>query len=84
MQMEMFMKEIGLMIKQMEKEFTPTWMELDTLESGKWTNNMDEDKKYGQIMLLMKGSINMGRNMGKEYLNGQMELLIMENFKRIT
>ena len=72
------------MIKQMGEEFILIWMEQDTKESGKWINSMAKAKRYGLTMHNMKETINMERSMAKEFLNGLMELLIMDNLLRIT
>lgn len=53
MLMEMFMKEIGLMIKLMGSVFTLIWMEQGMKDIGRKTNSMERDKKLGQMELYM-------------------------------
>ena len=49
MQMEMYMKVIGKMIKLMVKENIFIWTELNTKEIGMRINNMDLVKRDGLI-----------------------------------
>lgn len=63
MQMEIFMKDNGKMIKLMVTELTNTLMAQLTLENGKMINSMEEDLKHGQMEPSMKGYILMVRNM---------------------
>lgn len=68
--MVMYMRESGQMTKLMEEVSIYIWMEPNTMENGKKTNNMDMDKRPGQMGLNMKAIMNMVRNMVLEPLNG--------------
>jgi hypothetical protein len=57
MLMEMFLKEIGKMIKLMEKVFIFTEMELVILENGLRINNMEQDLRNGLTILLIREAI---------------------------
>ena len=54
MQMEMYMKENGRMIKRMVLESICIQMEHSTKVSGKKINSMELVKKLGQMVLVMK------------------------------
>lgn len=49
-QMEMFMKEIGEMIKPMEMEFIHILTGLSILAIGSMTNNLAMELKFGQML----------------------------------
>ena len=57
MLMETFTKESGLMIKLIVLGHTLMQMELNTLGSGKMTNNMDKDLKRGLMEQFMMDNI---------------------------
>jgi hypothetical protein len=78
------MKVIGLMIKQKATESTLIWMVRNIRASGKKINNMDKEKKLGQMVLFMKETIYKGKNMDKDYLDGQTDHSIQDNFTIIT
>lgn len=52
--MEMYMREIGKMIRLMGKDYINTWMELNILVIGSRINNMEREKKCGQMGHFMK------------------------------
>ena len=54
MQMEMFMKETGQMIRLRVKESTLTWMEPDMKATGKKISSMAWGENHGQIQQNMK------------------------------
>ena len=58
-------------------------MELNTTVSGKKTNIMAREKRLGLILVFMKGTIKRERNMEKDFSDGQMVTLTMENFQTI-
>lgn len=59
MQMEMFMMEIGIMVKQMVMEHFITNLMDNMKVNGKMMYNMDKENKYGQMDLVMKVIIKM-------------------------
>ena len=83
MQMGMYMREIGLMIKLMALVYTLTWMELDMKGNGKWINNMERVRRFGQTMPDTKETIIKERSMDKVFSNGQMVLLTRDSLKII-
>ena len=58
MLMEIYMKEIGLMIKRREEGFMSTWMEPSILETGKKIDNTAMELRLGQMELNMKEIMN--------------------------
>lgn len=72
MQMVMFMKENGLMIKQKDKGHTLIWMVLSIKVNGKLINNMAKVLRHGLMEHNMLEVMLRVRNMEKEGLNGQM------------
>ena len=54
MPMEIFMKDIGKMIKLTGMEFTSILRELVLRENGRMINKMDSVKKYGQTVLNLR------------------------------
>ena len=50
---------------------------------GKKINKMEKEKKVGLMVLHMKEIINKEKKAGKVFLNGQMEVNMMENLKII-
>ena len=50
----MFMKEIGIMIKQKVMAFIHIKMELNIKDSGKKTNSIVREKKHGLRVPIMK------------------------------
>ena len=83
MQMGMYMREIGLMIKLMALVCTLTWMEPDMKGNGKWINNMERVKRSGQTMPDTKETIIKERSMDKVFSNGQTVLLTRDSLKII-
>lgn len=59
MQMEMFMMEIGIMVKLMVMEHFITNLMDNMKVNGKMMYNMDKENKYGQMDLVMKVIIKM-------------------------
>jgi hypothetical protein len=53
--MEMFMREIGLMIKQRGMVYISTWMVLNTRVNGSRTSSMGRERNTGLMELDMKG-----------------------------
>jgi hypothetical protein len=83
MQMVMFIKETGKMIKPMDKDFITILMEPDMKENGLKINNMDMELKLGLMVLNISEIIIWVENMEKENFYGLMEALMRESF-RIT
>ena len=81
---EMFMKENGLMIRLMGREFTLTLMELNTLATGRKISKMERVLNHGLIMLAMKEIINKEKNLVMENLNGLMDLSMKVSLLIIT
>jgi ABC-type branched-subunit amino acid transport system ATPase component len=75
--MGMFILEIGLMTRLMEKVHICIVMEQNILEIGLKISNMEMVLKHGQIMLNMRGNTSMERKKEEESLTGQMVLLTM-------
>lgn len=82
-QMEMFTWEIGLMTRQKDMEFTLIWMVLNIKDIGKKISNMEKVKRLGQTLHNMREIMFKEKSMVMEYLSGQMEQYIMENFTTI-
>ena len=69
MHLEIYMMENGKMIKLMEKEYICNIKAVDMKEIGLKMNNMVMDKKYGQMVQIIKDNILKGKNMEKEKLH---------------
>jgi hypothetical protein len=54
MQMEMFMKVIGISIRLMDSVFISITINLSTLVNGNLINRMEEEKKLGKMAHHMK------------------------------
>ena len=54
MQMEMYMKETGQMIRLRVKESTLTWMEPDMKATGRKISSMERGENHGQTQQNMK------------------------------
>jgi hypothetical protein len=67
MRMEMFMKAIGKMIKQMDMENTLKKMVLFSKELGRMISNMEKELKFGEIRQNMREIILKGKNMVKDF-----------------
>ena len=80
-QMEISMKGIGRMIKQMVVVCIPMPMEPNTTESGKTTNNMEQVLRPGLMVLSMKVCILKERRMAEENSPSLMVQFMMENLK---
>jgi hypothetical protein len=65
MLIKMYMKVSGRMIKLMVKESIFMLMVLSIMENGKTINNMEQELNSGPMVLYMKVSIMMVRNMAK-------------------
>jgi len=78
MMMVMYTKEIGKMIKHMEKEFIFIRMDQAILDNGLKMFSMDMEFKNGQTVHLIKEIINMVIKMGMGDLHGKMVLIIKE------
>ena len=63
MQMEMYMKVIGLMINQMDMVYIHIQMEQDMKENGKMINKMEKVKNFGPMEQSMKANIKMVKRM---------------------
>ena len=81
--MEMFIKEIGSMIKHMDTEYLKTLEDQHIKDNGLKINSMEKDQKFGQISHCMKEIIKMDRNVDKENLLGKMEVVMKANFQTI-
>lgn len=77
------MKEIGLTTKLKAREYILIWMELSMKDIGKKTNNMEKERKYGQMELCMKGTMLKERSMVMVSLDGQMGHYTLVNFSII-
>ena len=62
MQMEIFMKASGKMIKHMDMVTTPMQMELLTVENGKMISNTVKELKHGPMVPNMKVNISRARS----------------------
>ena len=78
MLMEMFITEIGRMIKLTDLEFIIIQMVRDMKAGGLKINNMEMEKKFGQTMLVTKVSTKTVRNTVMESSFGLMDQLIPE------
>ena len=67
------------MIRLMGRVCIFIWMVLSTMVIGEKTNNMVMEWKHGQMAPSMKGTMNMGRSMVQEPLNGLITHSILVN-----
>lgn len=81
--MEIFTKETGKMIRQMDTESIDKKMGLFLKAIGKMINNMVKELKFGVILLSMKEIILMVKNKDMEFLPLTMEV-IMKGSSTIT
>ena len=58
MQMVIYMRETGQMIRHKEEVYMSIWMEQNILETGKKIDNMDTELKLGLMELSMKEIMN--------------------------
>ena len=72
--MRVFIKKVKLK----ERECIHIQMEPRILVSGKKIDSMDKEKKHGQMEQFTQVSMCMEKNKEKDYLIGQMDLLMME------
>lgn len=79
MLMEMCMKEIGLKIKQMVKEYTRTLMVLVMKVTGKKNCRRGMVLKFEVMGVGMKDFINVDKSMDLEHTDEMMELFIQAN-----
>ena len=63
--LEIFSKELGIIIRQMEKVFTQMAKERSMMEIGKKTNNMEKVLKHGSTTQNTKVAINLVKNKDK-------------------
>ena len=80
---EIFLKENGRMIKQMDMVFIFIKMVLNMKENGRMIYSMEKERKYGQIIQCMKDFIMKVRNMAKAYISGKMDLVTTESGTKI-
>ena len=78
------MREIGKMIRLMGKDYINTWMELNILVIGSRINNMEREKKCGQMGHFMKEITLWVKNMEQGSLLGQTNLSTQDNSKITT
>ena len=67
--MAMFMKVNELMIEWRDMALITIMMELNILVIGKTINKMAQVKKYGRMVLNIKGIIKKEKNKAEEYFN---------------
>ena len=84
MLMVMYMKVSGLTTKLKAEELMNIWMELNTSETGKRTDNMVMELKPGQIAQDMKATTSMERSTVSVHLSGLTIHLTLESFIIIT
>ena len=84
MLMVMYMKVSGLTTKLKAEELMNIWMELNTSETGKRTDNMVMELKPGQIAQDMKATTSMGRSTVSVHSSGLIVHLTSESFIIIT
>lgn len=75
----MYTRVIGLMIKQKAPEFIPIWTVPNIKVIGKKINNMEKEKKPGQMELCMMEIIFLVKNMVMENLDGVMVQYTLDN-----
>ena len=80
-QITMFTKESGRTIKLMGGGSIHMLMGLNIMESGKMINNMDLERKVGQMELSMKDSTMKARKTEKGNSSLQMAAFTKESFK---
>lgn len=73
MLMEIFMKENGLMIRLLEKEFIITYKGQNIMGNGKMINKMEKGQKSGLTVQNMKVNIKMAKKKDKVYYILQMD-----------
>ena len=78
MLMVMFTMETGKTIKPMVMDSTTTLMEPDMKVTGTKINNMVKERRFGPIMLAMRASTKMERNMEEVSSYGPMVQLTLE------
>ena len=78
--MEIFIQDIGMKAKLMEREFILIKMDLSWKVTGLMIKYMDVDKRFGLITHNTKVNSLRGKRMAKEYLYGVME----QNMKVIS
>ena len=61
-----------------------TWMEHNILGIGRTISKMEKERKYGQIMRVIRDNIKMAKRTGEEHLNGQMDQCTLESLAKIT
>jgi hypothetical protein len=79
MLMEMYMKEIGSMIKQRALVNTLIWMELSMRVNGRKINSMVKVKNNGLMVLCTRVIMFMARSMGGVNSFGQMDQYMKDN-----
>ena len=77
--LEKYITEIGLMVNFKEKENMRVTME-NILDLSSGTRRMVEEPKYSLMDQFIQESGKKGFHMGKENLNGQMEIFILVIF----
>lgn len=77
--MEIFLKENGLMIKQMASEFILIQMVQVTQDFGKMTYRMEKEKNIGLMEVNTLEIIRWEKNMVRVNIGGLMEVLMMEH-----
>lgn len=84
MQMVMFMKANGTMIKLRATASILTWMEHSIKDRGKKTSNMGREKRPGLMVLCMKEIIYKVKSKVWACLSGLMDQYMMANLTIIT
>lgn len=79
MLMEMFILANGKMIRLMDMDSIFTQMVQDMKVIGKKTNNMEKEKKYGLMELVMKETTMKEEKMDLADFNGQITQLMRDN-----
>jgi hypothetical protein len=77
--METFTKESSKKIRLMAKVYISIKMALNMMVIGKMMSKMDLEKKFGMMVLTLKDTSEMGRNMVKEHISGQTTVFIVVN-----
>jgi hypothetical protein len=75
MLMEICIKEIGLIIKQMDLECTSITMVLCIRGIGLTIFKTERGLNFGQMVVNMKDSINKGRSMGRAFIYGLIKVI---------
>jgi hypothetical protein len=84
MQMVISMMAFGKMIRLMDLEFIPIWMELDMKVIGKRINNMEKVLKLGLMVLHTEATTLKEKSMVTDNSHGQMAALIQGHLLKIT